>query len=65
MQDGDRAVAALARAINPRADAERVDTHADELVAYKITVEPNAETRLEEPETALARFSGAATFEFH
>ena len=65
MQDGDRAVAALARAINPRADAERVDTHADELVAYEITVEPNAETRLEEPETALARFSGAATFEFH
>ena len=65
MQDGDRAVAALARAINPLADAARVEVHGDELVAYEITVDPNTGTRLEEPETALARFSGAATFEFH
>ncbi|MEO6467651.1 MAG: hypothetical protein ABIP21_01015 [Acidimicrobiia bacterium] len=64
-QDGDRAVAALARAINPLADAARVEVRNDELVAYEITVDPNAAPRLEEPETALARFSGAATFEFH
>ena len=65
MQDGDRAVAALARAINPQADATRTVARNGELVAYEVTVDPNAEPRLEEPETALARFSGAATFEFH
>ncbi len=65
MQDGDRAVAALARAINPQADARRTTVRTGELVAYVITVDPDATPRLEEPETALARFSGAATFEFH
>ncbi len=62
--DNDRAVAALARAINPRADAVRTTARADELVAYDITVDPDADEHREEPETALARFSGAATFEF-
>ena len=65
MRDGDRAVAAIARAINSQADAARVEEQDGELVAFEIVVDPNAETRLEEPETALARFSGAATFEFH
>ena len=63
--DGDRSVGAVARAINPRARAARVDARADEHVAYEIVVDPRADTMREEPETALARFSGAATFEFH
>ena len=63
-RDGDRAVAALARAISPQADAVRVEVQDGELVAYEITVDPDASPKLEEPETALARFSGAATFEF-
>ena len=58
------AVAALTRAINPQADATRTTARAGELVAYEIAVDPNATPRLEAPETALARFSGAATFEF-
>ena len=65
LQDGDRAVAALARAINPLADAVRGEVRGGELVAYEITVDPDTAPKLEEAETALARFSGAATFEFH
>ena len=63
--DGDRAVGAIARAINPRARAAHVDPRSDEHVAYEITVDGAADAMREEPETALARFSGAATFEFH
>ena len=63
--EADRSVGALARAINPRARAAMVETGADELVAYEITVDDTVDEMREEPETALARFSGAATFEFH
>ena len=65
IHDGDRAVAALARAVNPLADAVPVEARDGELVAYEITVDSAASPKLEEAETALARFSGAATFEFH
>jgi hypothetical protein len=64
----DRSVNALARAINPRSRTSFVATRDDELVAYEIAVPAADDTTppwLEEPETALARFSGAATFEFH
>jgi hypothetical protein len=63
--DGDRAVGAIARAINPRARATQVDPRGDEHVAYEITIDADTDEMREEPETALARFSGAATFEFH
>lgn len=63
--DGDRAVGAIARAINPRARASQVGPRDDEHVAYEITIDADADEMREEPETALARFSGAATFEFH
>ena len=63
--DTDRSVGALARAVNP-APARRSSAPRDgELVAYEITVDDTADEMREEPETALARFSGAATFEFH
>ena len=61
----DRSVGALARAINPRARASLVEAREGELVAYEITIAEDAAEMREEPETALARFSGAATFEFH
>ncbi len=61
---GDRAIDALARAVNPRFAASSVAPREGEVHAYEITLDPGAEPRLEEPETALARFSGAATFEF-
>ena len=66
----DRSVGAIARAINPRAGASLVDPADGELVAYEITVpaiddDTVPAPMLEEAETALARFSGAATFEFH
>ena len=60
-----RAVDALVRGINPSAVAVRVAARDDEIVAYEITIDETTDRRLEEPETALARFSGAATFEFH
>lgn len=63
--EADRSIGALARAINPRARAAMVETRADELVAYEIAIDDTADAIREEPETALARFSGAATFEFH
>jgi hypothetical protein len=62
---GDRAVDALARALDPRYSARAVPTAGDERFAYELTLDPAAEPRREEPETALARFSSAATFEFH
>jgi len=61
---GDRAVGALARALDPRFVATHVFPRDGEVHAYEITLDPDTEPRLEEPETALARFSGAATFEF-
>ena len=61
---GDRAIDALARAINPRARSLAVATRDGEHVAYEITVNDSVEELREEPETALARFSGAATFQF-
>ena len=61
---GDRAIDALARAVNPRFVASAVVPRDGEVHAYEIRLDPDAEPRLEEPETALARFSGAATFEF-
>ncbi len=61
---GDRAIDALARAVNPRFVASAVVPRDGEVHAYEITLDPAAEPRLEEPETALARFSGAASFEF-
>ena len=39
-------------------------TEGDERFAYELTVDPEASPRLEEPETALARFSTAANFQF-
>ncbi len=61
----DRSIGALVRGINPKARAALVAPAADEHVAYEITVDDGAAEIREEPETALARFSGAATFEFH
>ncbi len=60
---GDRAIDALARVLDPGGSARAVPTRGDERFAYELTVD-GGEPRLEEPETALARFSGAATFEF-
>jgi hypothetical protein len=62
--DGDRAIDALARGVHPLASARRVDPRDDERFAYEITIDRGASPRREERETALARFSGAATFEF-
>lgn len=61
---GDRAIDALARGINPKARSHPAPTRDDEQVAYEIVVDDTAEALREEPETALARFSGAATFQF-
>lgn len=63
-EPSDRAVDALVRGVNPRARAERVEPTGDERLAFAITVDAAAEPRVEEPETSLARFSTAATFEF-
>jgi hypothetical protein len=63
--DADRAVDAIARTLDPRGSARAVATEGDERFAYELTVDDDAEPRLEEPETALARFSSAATFQFH
>ncbi|MBK5288991.1 MAG: hypothetical protein JJE46_11030 [Acidimicrobiia bacterium] len=60
----DRAIDALVRGINPRARAARTEPIGDERLAFSITVDPDAAARVEEPETSLARFSTAATFEF-
>jgi hypothetical protein len=61
---GDRAIDALARVLDPRGSAQAVATRGDERFAYELTVADDAEPRLEEPETALARFSTAASFQF-
>jgi hypothetical protein len=61
---GDRAIDALARVLDPRGSAHPVATRDDERFASELTVDPDAEPRLEEPETALARFSTAANFQF-
>ncbi len=61
----DRSIGALVRGINPQARAALVTPASDEHVAYEIVVDASAAAMLEAPETALARFSGAATFEFH
>lgn len=60
----DRSVDAIVRGVEPRAAARRAPEAGDEVVAWTITVDRDAEARREEPETALARFSTAATFEF-
>jgi hypothetical protein len=61
---GDRAIDALARVLDPRGSARAVPVRDDERFAFELTVDPDAEPRLEEPETALARFSTAANFQF-
>lgn len=61
---GSRAVDAIVRGVDPRAVATPVDARTGELLAYEITIDDATDPRLEEPETALARFSGAATFQF-
>jgi hypothetical protein len=61
----DRAMDALVRAVHPQARATLVLPAADEVVAYEIALDPDAEPRNEEPETALARFSTGAAFRFH
>ena len=61
---GDRAIDVLARVLDPRGSARPVATRGDERFAYELTVDEDAEPRLEEPETALARFSTAANFQF-
>ena len=61
---GDRAIDALARGINRRARSRPAPTRDDEQVAYEIIIDDATEELREEPETALARFSGAATFQF-
>ena len=61
---GDRAIDALARVLDPHGSARPVATRGDERFAYELTVDEDAEPRLEEPETALARFSTAANFQF-
>jgi hypothetical protein len=61
---GDRAIDALARVLDARGSARAVAVRGDERFAYELTVDPDAEPRLEEPETALARFSTAANFQF-
>ena len=63
-EPSDRAIDALVRGINPRARAERTEPRGDERLAFAITVDPDAEPRVDEPETSLARFSTAAAFEF-
>jgi hypothetical protein len=62
--DGDRALDALVRGVNPSARCRPCATEGDELFAYEASVDPAAEPAAEEPETVLARFSGAASFEF-
>ncbi len=61
---GDRAIDALARVLDPRGSARALAPRDDERFAYELSVDPDAEARLEEPETALARFSTAANFVF-
>jgi hypothetical protein len=60
--DGDRGVDALVRGVNAAAQAVAVAPVGDEVATYEISL--GAEPRVEEPETTLARFSGAASFEF-
>ena len=62
--DGDRALDALVRGVNPSARCRPCATEGDELFAYEAWVDPAGEPAQEEPETVLARFSGAASFEF-
>jgi hypothetical protein len=62
--DADRAIDALARALDARGRALPVAPQGDERFAYELTVDPDAPPRHEEPETALARFSSASTFRF-
>ena len=56
----DRAIDALARALDPRGAARPVPTEGDERFAYELTVDDDGHAPHEEPETALARFSSAA-----
>jgi len=59
----DRGVDAIVRGVNPRARATRVTPEPGERIAFEVTID-DGEPRREEAETALARFSGAADFQF-
>lgn len=63
--DGDRALDAIAQAVDPRARFVPVDTAEDERFAYECTVDATREPADEQPELTLARFSGGAAFTFH
>jgi hypothetical protein len=63
--EGDRAVAALAQAVDPRATAQAATPSGEERLAWDVLVDPAAAAAREQPEVTLARFSGGSTFTFH
>jgi hypothetical protein len=62
---GDRALDAIAQAVDPKASFRPTDAAGDERFAYEATVDPAAEPAKEQSELTLARFSGGAAFTFH
>lgn len=61
---GDRALAGIVQAVNPRAECRPVATRADEQFAYEVVIDPTAKPATEPAEVALAKISGGATFVF-
>ena len=62
--DGDRALAGIVQAVNPRAALQTLPTRGDEQFAYEVVIDPGATPTTEQPEVALAKISGGATFVF-
>jgi hypothetical protein len=60
----DRALDAIAWAVDPRARCGPVAPRGDERLAYEAIVDPDAEPAEEAPEIALAKLSRGATFTF-
>jgi len=61
---GDRALAGIVQAVNPRAVLRSLATRGDEKFAYEVVIDPAARPATEPAEVALAKISGGATFVF-
>jgi hypothetical protein len=62
--EGDRALDAIVRAVNPRASVQAASPRPGERFAYDVVIDPDAAPAAEAPEIGLARISTGATVEF-
>jgi hypothetical protein len=62
--NGDRALDAIVRAVNPQASCHPVPTNGDERLAYEALIDRAAKPAREAPEIGLAKFSTGASFVF-